>query len=211
MKKWTGEEDSASGSDPDPNSNATDGDLPQAEEVRHTAAALPKPHFTTLHGLNDLYILSKNLTRQDSSNAALLTWSQIKFLFPRSDVLPETARGIKEVFIVFKHLLRMIAKDNAFKLGHDPLTEIIPCGLVEGSSITVIGIPDSHQDTFQIELIGAQLKELKPPTVLQYNVLLPGENLTKEAVTTQNTWSQEFGWGKEEKCPDHAAPLDLVK
>ncbi|KAL7123722.1 hypothetical protein ABFS83_14G001600 [Erythranthe nasuta] len=225
------EEDSSSSSDSDPNSNATDDDLPQAEEVRHTTVAIPKPHFITLHGLNNLYILSKNLTRQDSTNAALLTWSQMKFLFPRSDALPETARGIKEAVIVFKHLLRMIAKDNAFKLGHDPLTEIvcphfvtassnttllssfleIPCGLVEGSSITVIGIPDSHQDTFQIELIGSQLKELNPPIVLQYNVLLPGENLTKEAVTTQNTWSQEFGWGKEEKCPDHAAPLDLVK
>ncbi|KAL7120084.1 hypothetical protein ACP275_02G101300 [Erythranthe tilingii] len=218
--------DEDSGSDSDPNSNATDDDLPQAEEAQM------KPHFTTLHGLNDLFILSKNLTRKDnSSNAALLTWSEMKYLFPRSKSLPETARGIKEAVSVSKHLLRMIAKDNGFKLGHDPLMEIvcrhfvtassnttllssfleIPCLLVEGSSITVIGIPDSHRDNFQIELIGTQLKELNPQIVLQYNVLLPRENLTKEAVTTQNTWSQEFGWGKEEKYPDHAAPLDLIK
>ncbi|KAL7120086.1 hypothetical protein ACP275_02G101600 [Erythranthe tilingii] len=178
--------------------------------LRHTTPPIPKPHFTTLHGLKDWYILSKNLTRQDDfSNPALLTWSQMKFLFPRSDALPETARGIKEAVIVSKHLLRMIAKDNAVKLGHDPLMEIVCPHFVTASSNTTLLSSFLEIPCGLVE--GSQLKELNPRIVLQYNVLLPGDNLTKEAVTTQNTWSQEFGWRKEEKCPDNAAPLHLIQ
>ncbi|KAG8372828.1 hypothetical protein BUALT_Bualt12G0107600 [Buddleja alternifolia] len=181
-----------------------------------------KPQFRNLEGLNDLYSLSKNVTGDDS--ATLLVWSQMRFLFPRSDALPETTQGIKEAVTMLKDLLLMVEKYKALKLQDATMNETcpyfvslfnttalrnesfleIPCGLVEDSSLTVIGIPNSRQDSFQIELVGSQLKEEpKPPIVLQYNVVLPGENLTKEPLITQNTWSNESGWGKEEKCPDH--------
>ncbi|KAK6146259.1 hypothetical protein DH2020_020128 [Rehmannia glutinosa] len=211
---------------PGPSTKTSDESSETKAKRQHTAR--PKPKFRNIEGLNDLYIFSKNLTSEDSN--ALLAWSQMKFIFPRSDALPETAQGIKEAVIVWKDLVLMIEKDNALKLGDAILNKAcphfvsasnttllrnesfleIPCGLVEDSSVTVIGVPDSRQDSFQIELIGSQLEELKPPTVLHYNVLLPGENLTKEPVTIQNTWTQESGWGKEEKCPDHGAP-DLLK
>ncbi|KAI3459180.1 hypothetical protein Pfo_015843 [Paulownia fortunei] len=215
-------------SDPNKNANASDESSEAKTNAKRLHTAMSKPQFSNLEGLNDLYSLSKNMTREDSN--ALLVWGQMKSLFPRSDALPETAQGIKEAVIMWKDLLLMIGKDNALKLGDAIMNKAcphfvsvsnttllrnesfleIPCGLVEDSSVTVIGIPDSQQDSFQIELIGSQLEELKPPTVLHYNVLLPGENLTKEPVTIQNTWTQESGWGKEEKCPDHGA-LDLLK
>lgn len=202
-------------------------ELPQAKPKRlHISRS--KPEFRNLKGLNDLYILSGNMTGEGSNS--LLTWARMKFLFPRSDALPETAQGIAEAVVMWKDLLLMIAKENALRHVDDVVEKScphfvrapnaallrnessleIPCGLVEDSSVSVIGIPDSRQDHFQIQLIGSRVKELKPPIVLQYNVLLPGQNLTKEPVTIQNTWTQESGWGKEEKCPDHGAP-DLTK
>lgn len=195
-------------SDPNPN------DDPKPEGLLHTI--WPKPKFRNLQGLNELYCLGKNISRQDSSSA-LLAWGQMKSLFPRSDALPETAQGIKEAVTMCKELLLMIEKNKALELGDAACPRFvaasnatllnqkesrveIPCGLVEDSSVTVIGIPDS---SFQIELMGSGRK---PPIVLQYKVLLPGHNFTKQPVTIQNSWTQQSGWGKEDKCPHHAAP-----
>ncbi|GER37002.1 3-galactosyltransferase 15 [Striga asiatica] len=191
----------------------------------------PKPEFKNFEGLNELYILRKNVTREEDS--ALLVWRKMKFLFPRSDALPETGQGIQEAAVMWKDLILMIEKgnksgvvnkacphfvtsaNNARLLGNESFLDI-PCGLVEDSSVTVFGIPDLHRDSFKIELVGSRVEELNPPIVLHYRVILPGENLTKESVMIQNTWTQEFGWGKEEKCPDHGSsdllPVDgLVK
>ncbi|KAL0397383.1 UNVERIFIED_CONTAM: Hydroxyproline O-galactosyltransferase GALT3 [Sesamum calycinum] len=211
----------------DVNTNASD-EVSEAKAKR-LRTVRSKPKFRNFKGLGDLYRLSKNMTRDDS--ITFLAWEQMRFLFPRSDALPDTAQGIKEAAIMLKDLLLMIEKDNVSKLGDATMNNAcprfvstsnatllrnetfleIPCGLVEDSSVTLIGIPDSLQDSFQIELIGSQHKEeLKPPVVLQYNVLLPGQNLTKEPITIQNTWTQESGWGKEEKCPNHDAS-DLLK
>lgn len=190
------------------------------KKLERLATVKEKPHLMDFEGLSDLYSLSSNWSKEESN--ALLVWNQMRFLLSRSDALPETAQGIKEAAIVWKDLL----KDKASKLGDVrerfdcPYFVIasnttmlkngsvldIPCGLVEDSSITVIGIPGSWQDSFQIELIGSQLpEEPKPPIVLQYKVFLPGENLTKEPVSILNTWTKETGWGKEEKCPDHGS------
>lgn len=209
--------------DPDPNANAAVEPTGTKAERLHTTTG-PKPQLRDLQELDDLYSLSKNLSREDPS--ALLAWGQMQFIFPRSDALPETDQGIKEALVMCEHLLLMIDKDKASKLGDATMARHcprfvstsnttllknensleIPCGLVEDSSVTVIGIPETRQDSFQIELIGSEIEGLKPPVVLQYNVLLPGENLTKESVIIQNAWTQESGWGKEERCPDHGPP-----
>ncbi|KAL6526457.1 hypothetical protein OROGR_015547 [Orobanche gracilis] len=215
-----------------PRSKANDDDKsPDTKSKGPLTAPRPKPQFRNLEGLDDLYIIfSRNMTKQDT-NAALLAWSRMKLLFPRSDALPDTAQGIKEAVVMWKDLLlTMFEKDDASEPGKDVTKKAcphfstssettllrnesfleIPCGLVEDSSVTVIGIPDSREDSFQIVLIGSQFKELKPPIVLHCSVILPGGNLTKEPVTVQNTWTQESGWGEEEKCPDRRAP-DLLK
>ncbi|XP_073276151.1 hydroxyproline O-galactosyltransferase GALT3 [Primulina huaijiensis] len=198
-----------------PEEGNSDGDdslsLAKKERLR---VVQKKPQLIHLQGLSDLYSLSENVTDEESD--ALLVWRKMRFLFTRSDALPETAQGIKEALAIWKDLLPMIEKDKALRLGDITANEIedcpyfvkasnneleIPCGLLEDSSITLIGIPNSEKDSFQIELIGQ--RELKRPIVLQYKVFLPGENLTKEPFTIQNTWTKESGWGMEERCPDH--------
>lgn len=187
-----------------------------------------KPRFVDFDGLGDLYSLS-NVSEEESG--ALLVWSQMRALLSRSDALPETAQGIKEAAVAWKELLSTIRKDKALNvldekedkdcpysvtlfngtLSRDGSILEIPCGLIEDSSITVIGIPDSEKESFQINLVGSQLPEdPNPPIVLHYNVVLPGANLTKDPIITQNTWTNASGWGKEEKCPDHG-PSDTLK
>lgn len=78
----------------------------------------------------------------------------------------------------------------------------LPCGLIEDSSITLIGIPNGKNRSFQIVLDGAGFShEKKAPVILHYNVYLPEENSTKEPVIIQNSWTYEVGWGREQKCP----------
>ncbi|CAK9138829.1 unnamed protein product [Ilex paraguariensis] len=187
-----------------------------------------RPHLIDVEGLSYLYYFLSNVTKEESK--ALLVWAQnqMRLLLSRSDALPETAQGIKEAAIAWKELLSLVVdskssdfgkkeKDcpyyvsalsfNTSVLGGGTSVLDIPCGLVEDSSITVIGIPDGQQGSFQIELTGSQLpEEPKPPIVLHYNVILPGDNLKKEPVIFQNSWTTELGWGKEERCPpDHSS------
>uniref|UniRef100_M1CL82 Beta-1,3-galactosyltransferase 16 n=1 Tax=Solanum tuberosum TaxID=4113 RepID=M1CL82_SOLTU len=184
-----------------------------------------KPHLIDVEGLNDLYSLN-NFSTEESK--ALLAWGKMRLLLSRSDGLNGTAQGVKEAAISWKDLVSFIEKSKvqdekekqdcpysvtAFNTAtlKDGSSLRIPCGLVEDSSITVIGIPDAKQEGFQIELVGSKLpEETNPPIVLNYNVILPGENLTKDPLITQNTWTNESGWGKVEKCPDHGS-TDVIK
>lgn len=184
-----------------------------------------RPHFINVEGLDDLYAF-RNMSEEESK--VLLVWSQMRMLLSRSDALPETFQGIKEAAVSWKELLSSIEKDRASKSNDDIQNDTkcpysvsvlsglntstfssgyildIPCGLVEDSSITLIGIPNRGQRNFTIELVGSQFsEEKKPPIVLHFNVFLPGENLTKEPIIVQNTWTNEIGWGKQERCPDH--------
>lgn len=181
-----------------------------------------RPYFKNFEGLDDLYA-STNLSTEESK--VLLVWAQLRTLLSRSDALPETTIGIKEAAIAWKDLLTLVEKDSNPKSNViekncqysvsalNELNEVIngsrnvleiPCGMVEDSSVTLIGIPNRGQGSFQIELVGARSpEEQNPPIVLHYNVFLPGENLTKEPVIVQNTWIKEIGWGKKECCPDH--------
>ncbi|KAL2470229.1 putative beta-1 [Abeliophyllum distichum] len=200
--------------------NADVSDERSKKKMERLGTVMKKPQFMDFEGLSDLYSLSSNWSKEESN--ALLVWNQMRFLLSRSDALPETSQGIKEAAIVWKDLLKdkasklgdvresfdcpyfVIASNTTMSLNGSVLD--IPCGLVVDSSITVIGIPGSWQDSFQIELIGSQLpEEPNPPIVLQYKVFLPGENLTKEPVSILNTWTKESGWGKEVKCPHHGS------
>ncbi|XP_078444748.1 galactosyltransferase1 [Wolffia australiana] len=79
----------------------------------------------------------------------------------------------------------------------------IPCGLVQGSSVTVIGTPVGLLGEFKIELVGAALPgDPDPPIVLHVDVRLMGDKHTEEPVIVQNTWTQADDWGDEERCPN---------
>jgi beta-1,3-galactosyltransferase len=78
----------------------------------------------------------------------------------------------------------------------------LPCGLTQGSSITIIGIPDGLLGNFRIDLTGEELPgEPDPPIILHYNVRLHGDKITEDPVIVQNTWTVAHDWGEEERCP----------
>lgn len=194
-------------------------------EVKKMQKPVKKPHLINVDGLDDLFA-PRNVSEEESNS--LLVWTHMRFLLSRSDSLPEMAQGIKEAAIVWKDLLSVIERDKVSKssdndktrnrtcpfsvraldqpLSNDRLILELPCGLVEDSSITLIGIPDGKSRSFHIELVGSQLSgEPSSPIVLHYNVSLPGGNMTEEPFIVQNTWTSELGWGKEERCPSHGS------
>ncbi|KDP29247.1 hypothetical protein JCGZ_16636 [Jatropha curcas] len=198
---------------------------PSHMDIKKATKSSIRPHFVNVEGLNDLYA-SNNISKEESK--ALLVWSQMRLLLSRSDALPETAQGIKEASVAWKDLLSMIEEDKTMKSSKIDKPEDktcpyslstinrttssngtileIPCGLVEDSSITVVGIPDGHNGSFQIALEGSKLLEdQNPPIILHYKVRLPGDNMTEEAFIVQNTWTNEHGWGKEERCHAHGS------
>lgn len=188
-------------------------------EVKKLQGTAKRPHLIKIEGLDDLLNLT-NISKEESK--ALLVWSHMWPLLSRSDALPETGQGIKEAVVAWKELLSTIGKKRvangdsredkdcpySIKVLNSTIPSgvsflEIPCGLVEDSSITIIGVPDGQQGSFRIELFGSKmLDEPNPPIVLHYNVFLPGDNFTKEPVIIQNTWTNEGGWGKEERCPN---------
>lgn len=194
------------------------------KEVKKTQKLFEKPHIINVQGLGDLYSL-KNMLGEDSR--PLLVWGHMRLLLSRSDALPEIAQGVKEAAIAWKDLLSVIEEEKASKfsrrkncppfvsnlsksLSSGRLIIEVPCGLVEDSSITLVGIPDGRYGSFQIELIGSQLSgESNPPIILHYNVSLPGDNMTEEPFIIQNSWTNELGWGKEERCPAHGSSNTL--
>ncbi|KAM0850923.1 hypothetical protein ACQ4PT_052759 [Festuca glaucescens] len=91
---------------------------------------------------------------------------------------------------------------NASKSEGSNFTISIPCGLVAGSSVTVIGTPGSLSGNFWIDLVGTPLPgESKQPIVAHYNVRLTGDKLTEGPVIVQNAFIASNGWGYEDRCP----------
>ncbi|KAL9240758.1 hypothetical protein vseg_014941 [Gypsophila vaccaria] len=180
-----------------------------------------KPFLIDVKGLNELYG-SVNISSKDKHSLA--TWTQLRIVLSRSDALPETAKGVEEASVAWRELLSVIKQDEPLRNGSnanagtdvkcpfavntfdEPVNSSrnileIPCGLIEDSSVTLIGIPNGKNESFQFELEGAGfVHEQRPPIILKYSVYLPEENSTKEPVIIQNTWTNEAGWGKEEKC-----------
>lgn len=181
-----------------------------------------KPRLINVEGLSELFS-SVNISKVEKK--AFAVWTYLRSLLSRSDALPQTAKGVKEASVAWRELLSIIeeqkiASNNGNANGTDGvkcpfavstfdkavhsdgrLLEL-PCGLIEDSSITLIGIPNGKNRSFQIVLDGAGFShEKKAPVILHYNVYLPEENSTKEPVIIQNSWTYEVGWGREQKCP----------
>lgn len=206
------------------NHPTTDSHIKNSDSLESVVVKAPeRPHLIHVEGLGDL-IAPNNLTKRESE--ALLLWSHMHPLLSRSDALPETIQGVKEASVAWNDLLTAIEAEKTLKVGdtNNSKNEIcpssvsspdkiaptggiileIPCGLVEDSSITLVGIPNGQQRGFQIELLGSHASaEPNPPIILHYNVSLPGDNMSEESFIVQNTWTNELKWGKEEKCPTH--------
>lgn len=188
-----------------------------------------KPTLVNYKGLDDLYGL-RNISVE--KHKYLLVWAQMRRLLSRSDALLAMAKGIREASVAWKNFSAILYNKEAsqasiINIGEDrncpPFVSRfrktnssngtfleLPCGLIEDSSITLVAIPHGGQGSFHIDLIGSQIsQEADAPIVLRYNVSLPGENMTEEPFVVQNTWTDEFGWGKEERCPAHGSVNSL--
>ncbi|KAJ3679671.1 hypothetical protein LUZ60_017682 [Juncus effusus] len=166
---------------------------------------------------------------------SLHTWKTLVPLISISTTLPQTTHSIKEAIIAWKDLLKQtqinkkphktkqcpysVREMNASKLFSEKANNLnfnmnIPCGMVSGSTLTVIGTPGGLFGNFKIELIGSSLPgEPDPPVVLHYNVRLLGDRVTEDPVIVQNTWNNNDEWGSEVRCPsdkesDNAKEVD---
>ncbi|KAL2922249.1 Hydroxyproline O-galactosyltransferase GALT3 [Bienertia sinuspersici] len=181
-----------------------------------------KPQLVDIEGLDDLYS-SVNMSM------SFATWSLLRVVLSRSDGLPETSKGVKEASVAWQELMSVIKKEKSSKIVGDDGDNVnstdaikcpfsvrtfdelvnssrklleLPCGLIEDSSVTLIGIPNGRNRSFQIEFVGSGFQDEKiHPIILHYNVYLPEENSTKNSIIVQNTWTNEIGWGRDERCP----------
>lgn len=168
--------------------------------------------------------ISWNLSKEEQE--ALNTWNLLKHLISYEQALPNAVEAIKEAGAAWSNLMtsveaekvsrnkssrvrekekqcpHFLSKMNATGLDRSDFELRIPCGLTQGSSITIIGIPGAFLGDFQIDLKGGTLPgEPHPPLILHYNVRLLGDRITKGPVIVQNTWTVAHDWGAEERCP----------
>ncbi|KAJ3669593.1 hypothetical protein LUZ60_011543 [Juncus effusus] len=177
---------------------------------RSTATHLP---LTASHHSSLSLLFSPDHTLNDPSR---LVWTHMRDLLSRPDTLPTISEATREAAIAFKSLLKSLSEQKDLKLRNEnsetekcPLivrgngSEIeIPCGLVEDSAVTIIGIPVGRNRSFGfgIEVIGSHLggeTNAKRPIVLAWNVSLDSNG----SMIYQNHFSPENGWGELESCP----------
>ncbi|XP_020236732.1 beta-1,3-galactosyltransferase GALT1 isoform X2 [Cajanus cajan] len=156
---------------------------------------------------------------------ALQTWKQLNHLIDHTQGLPNAAEAIKEAASAWNSLISSIEeqkqghandssrtkekqcphflnKMNSTELGNSSYKMQVPCGLTQGSSISIIGIPNGLLGNFRIDLTGEPLPgEPDPPIILHYNVRLHGDKITEDPVIVQNTWTIAHDWGEEDRCP----------
>nr|GEW55342.1 beta-1,3-galactosyltransferase GALT1 [Tanacetum cinerariifolium] len=166
----------------------------------------------------------RNITFQERQ--PLYTWNHLKHLISHDRVLPNTVEAIKEASVAWNNLMNSVeeeksnmnrssgdkkkekqcphflSKMNATELNDTGYKLIVPCGLTQGSSVTLIGIPNGLLGNFRVDLTGEPLPgEPDPPVILHYNVRLHGDKITENPVIVQNTWTIGHDWGEEERCP----------
>lgn len=159
---------------------------------------------------------------------SLQTWKHMMHMINRSEGLPQVVEAVKEAATAWNDLLGSFENERLFKSENGSKSKFlkekqcpysvikmnasefqendfrlkIPCGLVQGSSLTIIGTPEGILGNFKIDMLGTALPgEQDPPIVLHYNVRLYGDKVTDDPVIVQNTWTLAHDWGSEERCP----------
>lgn len=168
--------------------------------------------------------IPRNMSREEQE--ALNTWNLLKYLIGHEQALPNAAEAIKEAGTAWNNVMssveaekvnrnkrsglrekekqcpQFLSKMNTTGLDSTGFELQIPCGLTQGSSITIIGIPGYLLGDFRIDLKGETLPgEPHPPIIVHYNVRLLGDKITEGPVIVQNTWTVAHEWGEEERCP----------
>lgn len=192
------------------------------KEARNTQEAISGDEIAIVSGL----FVEQNVSREERE--PLLTWNRLESLVDNAHNLANGVDAINEAGIVWESLVSAVeanklvdVNENQTKKGKEELcpqflskmnaTEVdgsrvklkIPCGLTQGSSITVIGIPDGLVGSFRIDLTGQPLPgEPDPPIIVHYNVRLLGDKSTEDPVIVQNSWTASRDWGAEERCPN---------
>ncbi|CAD6250564.1 unnamed protein product [Miscanthus lutarioriparius] len=148
------------------------------------------------------------------------TWNQMKQLANITNGLPHASEAISDGRTAWENLTSSvqnassqqrekerlcpysIRRMDASKSENGVFTIDVPCGLIVGSSITLIGTPGVLSGNFWIDLVGTALPgESEKPIALHYNVRLNGDKATKDPVIVQNTFTANNGWGVEDRCP----------
>ncbi|XP_057777198.1 beta-1,3-galactosyltransferase GALT1 [Salvia miltiorrhiza] len=190
--------------------------------------AIPNPEKTSqvfsAEAIVANFFAQRNLSKEEKTS--LYTWNRLKPLVMHAEGLPNAVEAIKEAGVAWKNLIASIeeeksqsngslpkrgkekqcphflSKMNASELDDNGFKLLVPCGLTQGSSITLIGIPTGLLGNFRIDLTGEPLPgEPDPPVILHYNVRLHGDKITEDPVIVQNTWTIAHEWGDEERCP----------
>lgn len=190
--------------------------------------ALPNPEKTSqvisAEAIVANFFDQRNLSREEKNS--LHTWNRLKPLVMHAEGLPNAVEAVKEASVAWKNLIasveeekrqsngsltkrgkekqcpHFLSKMNASELDDNGFKLRVPCGLTQGSSITLIGIPNGLLGNFRVDLNGEPLPgEPDPPVILHYNVRLHGDKITEDPVIVQNTWTIAHDWGDEERCP----------
>uniref|UniRef100_M8ATM1 Beta-1,3-galactosyltransferase 15 n=1 Tax=Aegilops tauschii TaxID=37682 RepID=M8ATM1_AEGTA len=212
-------------------SNRVDADAPAANPVNAQVVSLPADDSSSLDPRNSSTSVvssptddSSSLDPRNSSTERLHwldTWNHMKQLTNVSTGLPHATEAIKDARTAWENLTTTVQnatspgsekrrlcpysvrRMDASKSAGGHFTMDIPCGLVAGSSITVIGTPGSLSGNFWIDLVGTALPgEPEEPIVLRYNVRLTGDKLAQGPVIVQNAFTASNGWGYEDRCPN---------
>ncbi|KAL9246383.1 hypothetical protein vseg_019924 [Gypsophila vaccaria] len=166
----------------------------------------------------------RNLTFEEQNS--LLTWNQLNHLINHSQAFPNAVEAIKEASYAWNGLMTIVEEEklhqngnasgstkekqcphylnrmNALGRNDSGFRLVVPCGLTQGSSVTIFGTPNGLLGNFRIDLTGENIPgEPEPPVILHYNVRLHGDQLTEDPVIVQNTWTAAHDWGEEERCP----------
>ncbi|KAL4335749.1 hypothetical protein GQ457_07G002820 [Hibiscus cannabinus] len=207
--------------------NATDPPLKRVQQPV-VSPAVQSPEAVNQLALVDKLVLGLFLGRNfsDEVQSSLLTWNKMKHIVNYRKGLTNVLEAVREARIAWGNLMDIVAKKQPIEV-NDSIVDHkgkqcpyflskmdaadfvykcyklkIPCGLIQGSAITIIGIPDAGSGSFRIDLTGEPVpNEPDPPIVLHYNARLQGDKVTEDPVIVQNTWTAAHEWGEEERCP----------
>lgn len=177
----------------------------------------------------DRFVSNLFLERNFSNDLhnSLLTWNHMKNLINFTQGLPNAIDAVREARASWESLMKSLREKQLADANESSVPKVkekqcpyflnkmndaafgdsgyqlqIPCGLTQGSAITIIGLPNGLMGNFRIDLTGEPIPgEPDPPIILHYNVRLQGDKITEDPVIVQNTWTAAHDWGEEERCP----------